>query len=359
MIHVSTLRQLGGVTALLVTVGLWGCASEPVDQTLATETATDEKPLVVATTTVLCDLTQQIAQDTVDLTCLLDPGQDPHVYEVTPSDRRAIEDADLILDGGYNYVPALSRLLSTNNTVTQVAVYEVAVPNPLMGASHDHEHDDHGHAEHEHDDPNHTPEAAPESAAAEEDVPDPHVWHDAQNGAAIAEVVAANLTQVAPTHAELYRQNTDAIVDDLRAIETWIQAQVATVPEAQRRLVTTHDSFRYYAQAYDFMVQGALAGLSTEQRPSASQITALVNQVKASDVPAIFAEVTTNRQLIETVAKDAQVAVPDQELFVEGPGGSGTPAETYQQMLVVNTCTIVNALGGQCALEQAPVQPQG
>jgi manganese/iron transport system substrate-binding protein len=130
---------------------------------------------------------------------------------------------------------------------------------------------------------------------------------------------------------------------------------VATVPPGQRQLVTTHDSFGYFADAYGFEVQGALSGLSTDERPTPGALTALVDQVKSAQVPAIFAETTTNPQLIETVAKDAGVAVADQPLFVEGPGGPGSKAETVQAMLVVNTCVVVEALGGRCDRASAPL----
>ena len=107
--------------------------------------------------------------------------------------------------------------------------------------------------------------------------------------------------------------------------------------------------------AYDFEVAGALSGLSTDQELPAGRVTDLVDQVREADVPAIFAETTTNTRSIETVARDAGVTVPEQPLFVEGPGESGAAAETYQEMLVVNTCTIVDGLGGSCAIADAPL----
>jgi len=119
--------------------------------------------------------------------------------------------------------------------------------------------------------------------------------------------------------------------------------------------VTTHDAFRYYADAYGIDFKGALSGLSIEEQPSAATLTGLVDQVKAAQVPAIFAESTTNPDLINTVASNADVKVAEQPLFVEGPGGAGTAAATTQEMLVSNTCTIVNALGDSCDEGGAPI----
>ncbi|WP_439345416.1 metal ABC transporter solute-binding protein, Zn/Mn family [Vacuolonema iberomarrocanum] len=389
------------IGAIALAIGAAGCAQSTVapEETVEEPVSGDvtDLPLVVATTSVVCDLTQQVAGETVDLVCLLEPGQDPHTYEPTPSDRTAIEDADAILSDGYNFSPDIAQLLeATSNPATQVAVFEVAVPEPLMGAGHDHDHDhgeeaahDHDHGEeatHEHDHHDHGEEATHDHDHAEEEVattdhahdheeeaahdhssdhggdvadgemvPDPHIWHDATNGVAMLNVVQESLAAIAPDHADMYAENAEAIANQLTEIDAWIQVQVATVPEGSRKLVTTHDSFRYFANAYDFEVAGALSGLSTDQELPAGRLTDLVDQVREADVPAIFAETTTNTRSIETVARDAGVTVPEQPLFVEGPGESGAAAETYQEMLVVNTCTIVEGLGGSCAIADAPL----
>lgn len=380
--RMETAARSWGATALLLAVGLGGCAqTAPVSQESSGETpASAERPQVVATSTVLCDLTKQLAQETVDLTCLLAPDQDPHVYSATPSDRRAIEDADLVLYGGYNYEPALIRIIQATNTpAPKVAVFEAAVPRPLLGEEHDHDHE-HGHEqgdehadEHEHsaeethdhgsEAHDHEGEAAPSASADSELsnqtaegelVPDPHVWHSAQNGVEIVKVLEQNLSQVAPDHAEQYQQTAATLTTQLTDIDNWIKTQVATVPTADRKLVTTHEALGYFADAYGFTVAGAIAGISTEEKPSAARLTELADQLKQSQVPAVFIETTTNPKLIETVAREANVTVAETPLFIEGPGGEGTPAPTYQDMLVSNTCTIVNALGGRCDSATAP-----
>ena len=371
-----------GVAAVSLTVGLIGCGqSETVETSEAPVEATATLPQVVATTSVLCDLTQQVAADTIALTCLMEPGQDPHTYQARPSDRQAIDDADLVLYDGYNFAPSVSGLVeASSNTAPKVAVFEAAVPDPLMGKGHDHDHaegeahdhaegeahdHDHDHAEgeaHDHDhaegeahDHDHAEGEAHDHGETADLVPDPHIWHSASNNAAMVEVIATNLAQVNPDQADFYQDNAAQLSAQFTELDGWIQTQVETVPVNNRRLVTTHDSFRYFANAYDFEVKGALSGLSTEEKPSAAALTALVDQVKGATVPAIFAETTTNPDLINTVANDAGVQVAEQPLFVEGPGGPGTAAETTQAMLVANTCTIVNALGGTCDEGDAPI----
>ena len=346
---------LGLGLALVGCGGGNGATTAPADDAAVAQA---ESPVVVATTSVICDLTQQIAEATVALTCLLEPGVDPHTYQVKPSDRQAIEQADLILYDGYDASPSLINMVEDSTTAAmRVAVYEAAVPNPLMGAAHDHDHgaeanheDAHDHA-HDGDD-----QEQGQGATANVDlVPDPHVWHSAPHNAAIVAVIAENLAQVNPDQATFYTDNADRLATQFTEIDGWIRTQVATVPAEQRQLVTTHESFGYFADAYGFEVKGALSGLSTDQRPTPGALTALVDQVKAAQVPAIFAEATTNPQLIEAVAKDAGVAVAPQPLFVEGPGGPGSEAETVQAMLVTNTCTVVEALGGRCDRATVPL----
>ncbi|MBD1916564.1 MULTISPECIES: metal ABC transporter substrate-binding protein [Cyanophyceae] len=342
--------------AIALAVGLVGCSGNggPVAESEAeAPVAQADSPVVVATTSVLCDLTQQIAETTVALTCLLDPGTDPHTYQVKPSDRQALEQADLILYDGYGSAPTLIEMVEESATeATRVAVYEQAVPTPLMGEAHDHDHSDEAvHAEGDEHNLDHD-----HSATADADsVPDPHIWHSATHNAAMISVIADRLAETNPVHADLYAENASRLGTQFEGIDRWIQTQVATVPADQRQLVTTHNSFGYFANAYGFEVKGALSGLSTDEKPTPGTLTALVEQVKAAQVPAIFAETTTNPQLIETVAKDAGVTVAEQPLFVEGPGGPGSAAETMQDVLVVNTCVVVEALGGSCDRANAPL----
>lgn len=377
MLHKSFAPRAGwfGVVAVVAAVGLGGCSESstvaPEDDAVAI--AATNLPSVVVTTSVLCDLTQQVAGDTIALTCLMEPGQDPHTYQAKPSDRQAIDGAALVIYDGYDAAPNLLGLVNAAEAATpKVAVYEVAVPEPLMGAAHDHDHgegedpahdaahDDHGHGEaaaHDHaaeDGHGHEAEESLGGVAPTDAVPDPHIWHNARNNAAMVEVIAASLAAVNPTQASFYSANATQLAASFMALDGWIKAQVETIPVANRQLVTTHDSFQYFADAYGVEVKGALGGLSTSQRPSAKTLTDLVDQVKTFGVPAIFAESTTNPELINAVANDAGVKVAEQPLFVEGPGVLGSGAETVQAMLIVNTCTIVNALGGTCAEATAP-----
>lgn len=295
-------------------------ANSPVSQTVPVV----NRPQVVATNSVLCGLTKEIAADTIDLKCLISAGSDPHVYEPTPEDRASIETSKLILYGGYDFEPSLIKLINTtSNPAVKIGVYELAVPKPQQ---------------------------------FEEDgqkVADPHVWHNAQNGIAIAEAIAKKLSELQSDRASTYAQNTTRITNELQQIDTWIKAQVETIPPTSRKLVTTHDALNYYSQAYNIPLEGALSGISTEEQPTPSRIKELVKVIKDARVPAIFAEVTINPKLITTVAKEAGVKVSERELFTDGLGEKGTEGETYAGMLIANTRTIVEGLGGKYTPFQA------
>ncbi|MBE9095220.1 metal ABC transporter solute-binding protein, Zn/Mn family [Tychonema sp. LEGE 07203] len=279
------------------------------------------RPQVVATSTVICGLTKEIAGNTIDLKCLVDAGSDPHVYQPKPDDRKAIEQAKLILYSGYNFEPSLIRLIkASSNKSAKIAVGEAAVPKALE---------------------------------IEEDgkkVSDPHIWHDAKNGMAMAKIINTQLGKVLPNQASAYNAKTKQITSNLTKLDTWIKSKVATIPAKQRKLVTTHDAFNYYSKAYEIPVIGALEGLSTDEAPTPTRVAQLVREIKASGVPTIFAESTINPKLIEAVAKEAKVKVSPRELFADGLGEPGSEADSYQKMLVANTRTIVEGLGGKYTL---------
>ena len=310
-----------------MTLGMVGCTSS--NQTTET-TATSGKPKVVASSSILCDLTQQIAQDTVELNCLMEREQDPHTYNTTPSDRKAMETAALVLYCGYKSVPAIESLVKATDTAApKIAVYEEAVPKPILAEHHHHE----GEGKEVH---------------TEELEADPHVWHNVQNGIAIVEVIEDKLAQVNPEQAQLYAKNGEQLKGKLKELDAWVKQQVATIPAGKRILVTTHEAFNYYIQAYGFENSEALQGLSTEEQPTAAQVKELVKKVEATKVPTIFAEVTANDQVIGTVAREAKVKVSEKELLAGSLGAESSDAGTYIGMIATNTCTIVKGLGGQC-----------
>ncbi len=294
---------------------------------LVPHTEAQSQPTVVATNSVLCDITKRIAQETIALKCLLNPGSDPHVYSPKPQDRKAIETAKLILYGGYDFEPSIIKLIqATSNPAPKIAVHEMAVPNPIRGGHH------HGNSGHNH--------------GGTDGKADPHVFHSAENGVKMVTVVQQELTKLNPNQRSRYAANAKRLTGELTQIHTWIRSQIKTIPLKQRWIVSTHDAFEYYARTYNLGLAPTLQGISTEERPTAFRVAQLVQEVKTIGVPTIFAEMTVNPKLITAVAKEAKVKVSPRKLYADGIGVAGSEASTYPRMLIANTRAIVEGLGG-------------
>lgn len=298
------------LVGLLVSLWLSGCqTSETADSSAG------RKPQVVSTSTIITDWSERVGRDEIELTGILEPGDDPHVYEPVPADIQALEEADLILYNGYNLEPALIRLInSARGKVQKLAVGEIVAPLDLEYE---------GQTE-----------------------PDPHVWGDVENAIAMVNAIRDELIALSPEDEARFRANAANLSTELERLDTWIEQQIATIPPDQRQLITTHDAFQYYAHAYGLKVVGTLIGMSTEEKPSARTVQQLVESVKASGVPTIFAETTINPALIQTVAQEANVQLAQQELYSDSLGAPGGEADSYLKMMVTNTRTIVEALGG-------------
>ncbi|WP_088892217.1 metal ABC transporter solute-binding protein, Zn/Mn family [Leptolyngbya ohadii] len=297
------------IGAVGLTAGLTGCgADQPA--------AEDGKPNVVSTSTMISDWTAEIAGEEIDLTSILKPGDDPHVYEATPADTQAMEDAQLILYNGYNLEPGLIRLVeSAGANAKKLAVGEVVKPLEMEKEG--------------------------------QTVPDPHVWGNVKNTIAMVQVIRDALIELSPDDRAQFTQNADRLIAELEQLNTWIDQQVATIPPDRRKLVTTHDAFQYYANAYGLTVSGTLIGISTEEQPSAQTVQKLVESVKGLGIPSIFAETTINPQLITTVAEESGVKLAPQKLYSDSIGAPGSEGDSYVKMMVANTKAIVENLGGR------------
>jgi ABC-type Zn uptake system ZnuABC Zn-binding protein ZnuA len=174
---------------------------------------------------------------------------------------------------------------------------------------------------------------------------DPHAWHDVTGAMHMVERIRDGLAQADPAHAAAYRANADSYLAQLKDLDGWIEAQVATLAPERRKLVTTHDTFGYYAARYGFEVVGtALGSLSTEAAdPSAGEIAALVQEIRSTGVPAVFAENVANPKLMQQIAAEAGVTLGP-ALYTDALGQAGTEGDTYIHMERYNTAAIVSAL---------------
>ena len=312
------------VTGVILALWLSGCDSTRTNQA---DSSANNKPKVVSTSTMITDWTQQVGGDEIQLKGILKPGTDPHVYEPVPADTQAMEEAALILYNGYNLEPGLIKLMtSAGAKAKKFAVGEVVQPLDFNYK---------GKKE-----------------------PDPHVWGNAKNAIAMVNAIRDRLIELSPEDREKFTQNAAQLTDELKRVDVWITQQIQTIPENQRKLVTTHDAFQYYSRAYGIPVAGTLIGISTEEQPSAQTVKSLSDSIKKIGVPAIFAETTINPALIKTVAQEAGVKLAPRELYSDSIGASGTEGDTYVKMLVANTRTIVEALGGKYTAFEPAEKPK-
>lgn len=205
------------------------------------------------------------------------------------------------------------------------------------GHSHDHEHEDeHDHAHDEHDEHGHHHGEF-----------DPHVWHDPNNAVVMVENIRDALVAADAVNAADYEANAAAYIAQLGELDAYIREAVAAIPEANRVLITSHDTFGYFADEYGFVVDSVLESVSTEAAdPSAGAMAALVTEIRESGVPAIFAENIANPALVEQIASEAGVAVAP-TLYTDALGQAGTAGENYLSLVRYNVETIATALGGQ------------
>ncbi|WP_416336933.1 metal ABC transporter solute-binding protein, Zn/Mn family [Crocosphaera sp. UHCC 0190] len=299
------------VWVILLGLAITGCQGQKFQ-----EIAETAKPKVVSTSTIIADLVEQIGKQEVDSQGILQPGADPHVYEPVPSDSVAFEEADVIFYNGYNLEPGLIKLMNAAGIKAQkIAVGEAVKPLDF----------------------NYKGQKAP----------DPHVWGDAKNGIIMVNKIRDELIKISPEDESTFKQNAAILNANLERLDSWIKQQITTIPDNQRNLVTTHDAFQYYTKAYGLTMTGTLIGISTEEQPSAQTVKNLAEVIKKTKVPAIFAETTINPTLIKTVAEEAGVKLAPKPLYSDSIGAPGSEGDSYIKMLVANTNSIVQALGGK------------
>jgi ABC-type Zn uptake system ZnuABC Zn-binding protein ZnuA len=282
----------------------------------------------VASFSILGDLVKNVGGEAVAVTTLIDPGVDAHTYDPAPADLVVLAEANVIFENGLGFEPWLDGFFeSTQPPGTRVVVTEGITPREVGQDADEHEEE--------------------EDAGDGHGQFDPHVWHDVANVIILVGNIRDALVATDPARAELYEANAAAYIAELEALDASIRGQVGTLPPERRKLVTSHDTFGYFADAYGFEVIGTTLGsISTEAGdPSARDIATLITQIEEAGVPAIFAENVANPDLMESIAAEAGVVLAP-PLYTDALGPQGSPGETYVGMMQSNVTTIVDALSG-------------
>ncbi|GAA2178049.1 metal ABC transporter substrate-binding protein [Leucobacter tardus] len=347
----------GSAVALAAALGLAGCASSGAGE------ADGDQLQVVATTTQLTDFAQEIGGDDIALTGLLPAGGSAHHYDPSPDDLLALGQADVLIVNGAGLETFIDDAIEASGfdgtlvdasqgvdlaeaeAITSEA--EHAAEHDHADDGHDHEHADEGDASHDDAHDHEHAESGDEEHDHDHGPVNPHLWTSPQYAKGMATEVMDGLVAADPDRADDFTSRGEAYTAKLDALDEWVSTEMAKVPEADRIMVSGHDSLRYYLHDYDIAFAGSiLPSFEDNAEPSASEIDALVHEIEEQGVKAVFVESSMNPKLAETIAQEAGVEVVDSDsLYADSLGAEDTDAATYVGATVHNTQLMLEAWG--------------
>jgi len=266
------------------------------------------KPLsVVASFSILGDMVREVAGDAAEVHTLVGPNGDAHVYEPTPADAQRLAKADLVFVNGLRFEGWIDRLVRVAGTRQPVVVVSRGlVPRTLEGA------------------------------------PDPHAWQSLSHAKLYVENIRAALAKAAPQRARAIDARAAAYQHRIDALQQRALERLAAVPESQRRVITTHDAFGYFGQAFGVRFTAPLRW-STDAEPSAADVASVIRQIQAQKVRALFVENMSDRRLIERISRETGVRLGG-TLYADALSPTGTAGDTYLHLMAHNIDSIATAL---------------
>ena len=273
-----------------------------------------EKIRVSSFSTILTEVVEQVGGDRVEVTAHLKPGIDPHDFEPKPSDLKAVANAQIVLLSAKHMEGYVGKLKDATGTkATLVEVGDKGMKSLKLTVQHG----DHAH-----------------------DGEDPHWWHSVRNIAKATKVVRDELIKVSPEDKATFTANAEAYLAKLDALQDWVASKVAQLPRNQRKLVTNHDAFGYFADEFGFTVM-PIAGLSKNDQPGSKKVAELTAKIKAAGVKAVFSEDVANPKVIQEITRETGAKFGG-ELLSDGLGTGANG--TVEGMFKHNVTTIVEAL---------------
>ncbi len=274
---------------------------------------------VVASTTIIGDVVAQVGGDLIQLTVLFPPGADPHSFEPRPQDIAALSKAQVVVLNGLDLEKSLEPALEAN--VKGTIVYASEGIDVLAFEGGEQEGEEHNHHKGS----------------------DPHTWMDPNNVIVWVKNIATALGEADPANAKAYQANADAYIAELTELDGWILTQIEQIPVERQKLVTDHRVFGYFVDEYGLEQVGAMVGsFSTNAAPSAQELAALEDEIKAQGVPAVFVGTTVNPELAEQVAQDTGVKLV--YIYTGSLSEPGGEADSYIKFMRYNVNAIVEAL---------------
>jgi manganese/zinc/iron transport system substrate-binding protein len=304
------------VLCAVVLLALGGCVATPASST----EPIGERPVRVTTTTnFITDTVARIGGARVEVTGLMGPGVDPHLYRASAGDVQALRGADVIFYGGLQLEGRMGDLLDdlAERQLTKAVTADIPreqLLTPAVGAGEEY---------------------------------DPHVWFDVTLWELAARTIAATLIERDPAHAADYAAGLDAYLAELSALDVEISRRLAPIPPARRVLVTSHDAFAYFGRRYGLEV-AAIQGISTAAEATTTDVERVAQLVAERGVPAVFLESSVPRQTIDALLaaaaqRGARVRVGG-ELYTDAAGEPSTPEGTYTGMVRANADRIADGL---------------
>lgn len=308
-------KKTGVLCALMLVVALLAGCARPVDR----GDLSARKIRVTSTVGMITDVVRNVGGGRVDVTGLMGPGVDPHLYKPSTGDVFKLDNADIIFYGGLHLEGRMAELFEkmAENGKPAFAVSDEIDPTKLR------------------------------KPAEFEGKYDPHIWFDVTLWQDAVRKVTKELSNLDPSSRPLYERNRDAYLAELDALHRYAKDQIASIPQQSRVLITAHDAFGYFGAQYGLEVKG-LQGASTATEASARNVQQLAQLIADRKIKAVFVESSVPRATIEAVQKAVQARGWDVkiggELFSDAMGTAGTPEGTYIGMVKHNVDTIVRAL---------------
>lgn len=310
MTHQRIRRQL---SSLLIIASLSACNKPTtVGHNEKEKTTQDKKLHVIASFSILGDIVQNIGGDRIQLTTLVGPEQDAHVYQPTPKDAQTIATAQLIFTNGLGFEGWLDRLKSSAQYKGDAVVASTGV-QPLTLKEDGHVEDD------------------------------PHAWQDISNVKNVyVKNILAGLVKADPSGATYYQQRAKEYSQQLDALNTEYETAFSKISDNERKVVTSHDAFAYFGQHYNVKFL-APQGVSTESEASAKHVAQLIQQIKQEQVKAIFVENISNSKLLEQITKETGAQIGGQ-LYSDALSIDTAPANTYLNMMKHNLHSLIKVM---------------
>jgi zinc/manganese transport system substrate-binding protein len=274
-------------------------------------------------------MVKTVGGDRVQVITLVGPDGDAHVFEPTPADAKAIGDAKVVFINGLGLEQGwMPRLIEASNYKGPVVVTSKGIKTLRM---------------------NEEGESGKERASAHEHekphmVDDPHAWQNLANGKIYVENIVAGLSAADPAGAERYRANGQSYITEIDKLDVEVRTKLAAIPQARRKVVTTHDAFQYFGKAYGVELL-APEGVSTEAEASAEDVAKLIRQIRKDRITAVFFENMSDNRLLTQISKETGARIGG-TVYSDALSAADGPAPTYLAMFRHNLEEFTRALTG-------------